>query len=323
MQRVGQLRSSVAMKLQDLQSTADAKGCSSLNLLFAATVMGLVFCPMSIVAIACPYWNTSSDSISSSVSLWEVSMTVDVAGSSSETRMDLCGDEMQSFDDCGKIDALRFFTITSMLMSCTSCASIVVAFLPLLKSKASLRRNVSWCGAAFAAGVFLEVFLSICIAASVDVSEASLNGSGFVFLVLELFALIPAFALLYLALRSPRTPSKPTSDMAGVLPEAGKPATSMPSLLDAPSKIFVKSKALPDETASSDATVADIEQGVVDTDDSDCKPPTCTVVVVQAGGRVEQAVPGQVLQEAEVEEAEEADEKESAVITESDARSNQ
>jgi len=71
-----------------------------------------------------------------------VSRSIEIAGTSSETEADMCSDGMQTIDECGKIDALRFFVITGFLMSLASATLLILSFSPLFKSRAALQRHM-------------------------------------------------------------------------------------------------------------------------------------------------------------------------------------
>jgi len=166
----------------------------------AAGLMFFVFCPMSIIAVAATYWTYSLEApgatVSAKASLWKISLSTEIGDSSSESEMDMCSDEMPAFDDCGKIDAVRFFLITALLLSLASACCLALAFSPKLKPAAALRRKMSIAGISLAAVALVWDFLSVCLAASIDMTESySLNGAGFVFLVLELFVVTSAIAL--------------------------------------------------------------------------------------------------------------------------------
>jgi len=184
-------------RVQHLQSLLDAKGdYGHLGMGVAGGLMLFVFCPMSIVAVAAPYWTASAEmqghSMSIQVSLWKSS--TEINGASADQA--LCGDEMSGFDECGKIHAVRFFTIMALLLSLASGAILAVGFSPALKPSAALRRKMSLVGASFCSATLLCDFLGMCIAASVTVQgESSLNGAGFVFLILELLFVGAATAL--------------------------------------------------------------------------------------------------------------------------------
>merc|ERR1740121_2042528 len=102
--------------------------------------------------------------------------------------VDMCGDEKHGFDECGKVHAVRFFTITALLLSLSSAVLFLFGYLPVLTAKPALRSIAVKAGAGVAVTIFLLNFLSICIVASIEMPNAwySANGSGFVFLILEL-----------------------------------------------------------------------------------------------------------------------------------------
>jgi len=182
------------------QKALDIKGYGHLGLGVAGAIMLVVVCPMGIIAVASPYWTFSSEvqdnSVSAKVSLWEVSMSTEIRGTSSESQVDMCAEEMQGFDECGKIHALRFFVITALLLSFASAITMIVGFLPVLKPTEALRRKLSIAGVSLAAFVLLGHSLSVCIAISVKMQDNySLSGAGFVFLVMNLFFVILAHQL--------------------------------------------------------------------------------------------------------------------------------
>jgi len=194
------LQTVVTEKVHAWQKALTAKGYAHLGLGVAAGLMFFAFCPMSIVAVASPYWTQSSEvpgaTISAKASLWKISLSTEVQGSSSESELDMCSDEMQAFDDCGKIDAMRFFLITALLLSLASGCCFAVAFSPKLNPTAGLRGKMSIAGVSLAAVALFWDFLSVCLAASIDMTDSySLNGVGFVFLVLELFLVASAIVL--------------------------------------------------------------------------------------------------------------------------------
>merc|ERR1719271_1737695 len=155
---------------------------------------------MSIIAVASPYWTFSSEvqghSVSTKASLWEVSVSTEIRGASSESQIGMWAGEMQGFDECGKIGAVRFFVITALLSSFASAITLIVGFLPFLKptaAQAALRRKLSIAGVSLAACVLLCDFLSVCITISVKMQDSySLSGAGFVFLVMAPFFVILA-----------------------------------------------------------------------------------------------------------------------------------
>lgn len=182
-------------RVQQIQQLLDGKGCGHLLLGIAGVLMFLAFCPLGIIAIASPYWTMSSDSMggsmTSSASLWTVSATVEVRGQSVDSDVDMCSDEQQGFDDCGLIHGIRFLTITTLLLSCASAAMLLAVFSPLLNSNMHKRR-ISIAGVIIAGIVLFGNFLSVCLAASVDNQGQSLNGAGFVCLILELITVTMA-----------------------------------------------------------------------------------------------------------------------------------
>mmetsp|Transcript_22719 Transcript_22719/g.41414 ORF Transcript_22719/g.41414 Transcript_22719/m.41414 type:complete len:292 (+) Transcript_22719:81-956(+) len=201
MERIQQCKNVAVESTQQLQKTLEAKDYGHLSTGVAAGLMLVVFCPMSIIAVADAYWTYSVDvhgaTVSTAVSLWTVSSSTEIGGKGTDSEMDMCGETMQSFDDCGKIHALRFFTITALFLSLASASMLLTAFLPCLKDKALLREKIRLVGASLAPVVLLWDFLSMCIAAGVDMGEGySLSGAGFVFIILELLFVILAVVAL-------------------------------------------------------------------------------------------------------------------------------
>merc|ERR1712048_685007 len=139
----------VHQKIQQLQGRVDRMGCGHLGIAAAGALMLFVACPMSVVAVASPYWTGSEETlgatISSSASLWTVSTIAEGNGATSERDTDMCGDAAQNNDvnslnaDCGKIDAARFFTVTTLLLALTSAVVLLVSFSPATKEKLELR----------------------------------------------------------------------------------------------------------------------------------------------------------------------------------------
>jgi len=204
MERIQKFQCFAAEKIQERQIALDGKGYGRLSIGTAGFVMLFVFCPMSIVAVACPYWTLSSEvqghSMTAKASLWDVSTSAEIGGVSSEAEVGMCGDEMQGFDDCGKIDAIRFFVITALLLSLASAVCLIAVFLRLKPT--AIQRKVTLAGITLAAVVFLLSFLSVCVASSVNMQEGySLNGAGFAFLVLQMFFVASANALAVWELR--------------------------------------------------------------------------------------------------------------------------
>jgi len=242
MARIQELQKVASEKIQEWQMALDAKGYAHLGLGVAAGVMFLVFCPMSIVAVATPYWTYSSEAsgatVSAKASLWEISLSTEIQGSSSEAEMKMCSDEMQAFDDCGKIDAVRFFLITALLLSLASACCFAIAFSPKLKPTVTFRRKMTITGASLAAVTLVWDFLSVCLAASVDMTENyTLNGVGFVFLVLELFLVTLAVVLAvctvtrWSASAQPVTETRTEKEVKAQPPSAAQATT--PTLLTA------------------------------------------------------------------------------------------
>mmetsp|Transcript_22720 Transcript_22720/g.41416 ORF Transcript_22720/g.41416 Transcript_22720/m.41416 type:complete len:288 (+) Transcript_22720:81-944(+) len=207
MERIQQCKNVAVESTQQLQKTLEAKDYGHLSTGVAAALMLVVFCPMSIIAVADTYWTYSVDAhgatVSTAVSLWTVSASTEIGGEDKHSEMDMCGETMQGFDDCGKIHALCFFTITALFLSLASSAMLLTAFSPFLKDKAWLREKILLVGAILTGFVLLWDFLSMCIAAGVDMGEGySLSGAGFVFIILELlFVMLAVVALATKAMR--------------------------------------------------------------------------------------------------------------------------
>merc|ERR1712048_645233 len=222
-------------------------GCGHLGIVAAGALMVFVACPTSIVSIASPYWTGSEvakgATISSSASLWTVSIITEGNGASSEQDMDMCGDAMQNIDvDCGKIDAVRFFTVTPLLLALVSAVVLLVAFSPATKEKPELRSKLCFAGACLSGVTFLWNFLGICLAASVEMPEPyGLNGVGFAFLTLSLLLIIGAISLAVLVLTrwSPTSVVTVGTSTASIgkpqssAPEEVKVVAKMPNLLEA------------------------------------------------------------------------------------------
>merc|ERR1712048_893002 len=222
-------------------------GCGHLGIVAAGALMVFVACPTSIVSIASPYWTGSEvangATISSSASLWTVSIITEGNGASSEQDMDMCGDATQNNDvDCGKIDAVRFFTVTTLHLALASSVVLLVAFSPATKEKIELRSKLCFAGACLSVVTFLCNFLGLCLVASVVMPEPyGLNGAGFAFLILSLLLIIGAVSLaLLVATRwSPTsvvtvgtsTASKPQSSAAIEPHKEVKVVETMPNLL--------------------------------------------------------------------------------------------
>merc|ERR1712087_83633 len=98
----------------------------------------------------------------------------------------MCGDEMQGFEECGKIQAIRFFTVTALLLSLAAALILCICFFNPPKLSAVMRRRMFIIGVCHAVVVLAWNFLSLCIAGSVQMSEEyELNGAGFVSVILE------------------------------------------------------------------------------------------------------------------------------------------
>jgi len=202
--------------------------------------MFFVGCPMSIIAVASPYWTASSEvrdnSVSAKASLWEVSVSTEIRGASSEAEIGMCDGEMQGFDECGKIDAIRFFVITALLLSLASAITLIVGFLPFLKptaAQSALRRKLSIAGVSLAAFVLLCDFLSVCITISVKMEDSySLSGAGFVFLVMDLFFVFLAHQLVIctLTLWSASTAAAETGSVGAQKPQSRAAQDGAPAL---------------------------------------------------------------------------------------------
>jgi len=213
MERIQKFQCFAAEKIQERQIALDSKGYGRLSIGTAGVVMLFVFCPMSIVAVACPYWTLSAEvqghSMTAKASLWDVSTSAEIGGVSSDSEVGMCGDEMQGFDDCGKIDAIRFFVITALLSSLASAVCLMAVFLPFLKPTDAMRRKATIAGISLAAVVLLLSFLSACVASSVNIQDGyNLNGPGFAFLVLQIFFAISAIALAVWELKQKSTSSR-------------------------------------------------------------------------------------------------------------------
>jgi len=146
-EKVQRLQACASLKIQEKQTELDAKGCGHLATAVAGALMLFVFCPMSIVAVAAPYWTMSSElqgrSVRAKASLWDVTMTTDISGKSSQSVIGMCSDQMQAFADCGKVHTVRFFVITSLLVALASAIALIVGFCP--KATVALRRKADTC----------------------------------------------------------------------------------------------------------------------------------------------------------------------------------
>merc|ERR1712113_1315057 len=139
--------------------------------------------------------------VTSSATLWTISMTTEGQGTSVEQDVDMCGDNMQKSEDddsCGKIEAVRFFTICTLLLALAAAAVLLVAFSPTCREKPDLRSKLCLAGGCLTSLALLWNFLGVCIAANVNIKGNSLTGAGFVSLVLSLFLIVAAFVLIVL-----------------------------------------------------------------------------------------------------------------------------
>merc|ERR1712039_678681 len=118
--------------------------------------------------------------------LWSVSTSAEMNSVSNDKTVDMCGDEMQGFEECGKIQAIRFFTVTALLLSLAAGLILCICFFAPPKLSAVMRRRMFLIGICHAVVVLVWNFLSLCIAGSVQMSEEyELNGAGFVSVILE------------------------------------------------------------------------------------------------------------------------------------------
>merc|ERR1712039_350967 len=119
--------------------------------------------------------------------LWSVSTSAEMNSVSNDKTVDMCGDEMQGFEECGKIQAIRFFTVTALPLSLAAGLLLCIGFFVPPKLSAVMRRWMFIIAVCHAVVVLVWSFLSLCIAGSVQMSEEyKLNGAGFVSVILEL-----------------------------------------------------------------------------------------------------------------------------------------
>merc|ERR1719159_687723 len=111
--------------------------------------------------------------------------------------------EAQDFDDCAKIEVLRFITISAALMSLIFSMMIITVFCRVFSFDLAVQRNVSRLGWVLAAAVFVWALIGLCISATVDFPNATLNGAGFMCLVGELLTSLLATAILGAMIRRP------------------------------------------------------------------------------------------------------------------------
>merc|ERR1712039_387168 len=118
--------------------------------------------------------------------LWSVSTSAEMNSVSNDKTVDMCGDEMQGFEECGKIQAIRFFTVTALLLSLAAALILCICFFAPPRLSAVMRRRMFIIGVCHAVVVLAWNFLSLCIAGSVQMAEEyELNGAGFVSVILE------------------------------------------------------------------------------------------------------------------------------------------
>jgi hypothetical protein len=224
----------------------------SVHELHAGVVMGLTCFPLSILSIFLSYWHASSDVASSSLTLWKVSTTFQMNGDTVEQENDMCSSmlrttkdpETQEFDDCTKIEVLRFITISAALMSLISSMMIIGGFSQMFSFDRAVQRNVSRIGLILASAVFVWALIGLCIAASVDFSNASLNGAGFMCLVGELLTLLLASAILSNAIiRRPTDSQTSTGNEQHDIP---KTTEAIPNLLNSSKKATIDKKHVQD-----------------------------------------------------------------------------
>jgi len=230
----------IQQRVQKFQTTLDGKGYGHLGLGVAGALMLIVFCPMSIVAVAAPYWTQSQETqgrkVRSKASLWQVSTSVEMNGAYAFQDQAMCGDDMSGFDDCGKIHAVRCFAVTALLLSLASGIILALGFARFSKLEASTVRTIQILGVSLCAVVLLWDLLCICIAASVDLSaEFSLNGAGFIFLILELLFVGVATALVAYVMTRGSTQNKAAGEarvvQVGVRSHSDASSESQPTLL--------------------------------------------------------------------------------------------
>jgi hypothetical protein len=179
-------------------------------MLAASVLMFFVACPLSIVAVATPYWtgslNVHGATLNSAASLWTLSTSAE--GSDTEQTADICDGQMQNSGiECGKIHAVRFFVITDLLLAFTSGSVLLFGFSPALKSKQERRPTFCVIGGCLAAVSFIGDFIAWCVAASVAMpAPFSFNGAGVVFLIFSLLFTVGALVMIILIVRKEVTP---------------------------------------------------------------------------------------------------------------------
>lgn len=135
--------------------------------------------------------------------------------------------------------------MTTLPRALASAVVLLVAFSPVTKEKPELRSKLCFVGACLTSVSLLCGFLSVCLVVSVEMPEPySLNGAGFVFLILSLLLIIGAISLVVLVLTgwsptsvaavgtSTTSIAKPQSSAAIEPPKEVKVVAKMPNLLE-------------------------------------------------------------------------------------------
>lgn len=242
-------------RFQKAQNFAVERDAGHVGIAIAGAIMAFLACPMSIVAISAPYWSGSatvhSITISYTASLWSVSTSVEAAPSSAEQSVGMCSDEMKgSSMDCGKIHAVRFFQVAAMLTAMASATVLLIAFSPIVKTKREQRPMLYFVAVCVAGATLFWHFLSFCVVASVDMPQPySLNGAGFVFLILLPLLSIAAIVIVVLVLRR-EDPKVSTTPVVAIeaKPDSGE---KIPNLLE----VNAPEKQATNKNANSDSIV--------------------------------------------------------------------
>lgn len=185
-----------ALRIQQLRDRADAMGCRNLGVAVAGALMLLAVCPTSIVAVFSPYWTASVDAgdakVTTSISLWTVSTTVEGNGAPVVHDVKMCGDAIQSVDvDCGRIHVVRLLTITIGVLAFVSAVLLLVAFSPAMKENLEQRSNLCLAGTCVLTVAFICSLVSTGIVVSVELAETySLDGIGFACQLLSMVLII-------------------------------------------------------------------------------------------------------------------------------------
>lgn len=249
-------------RLQQAQEFATQRNAGHLAIASAGAVMALVACPMSSVAVAYPYWTGSTSlhgiDVRSKASLWTISSSMEAGPHSSEPSADICGEHMKgSKIDCGKIHAVRFFQITASLMALTSAAVLLLAFSPAVRQE--IRPKLCTFGACITCVTLIWDFVSACVIASVNMPEPfSLNGAGFVFLILStlLTAIALGFILPMVKRGSPKG-SAPSAEVVQVKPAS---IEAIPNLLQSPKHAAQMGSTLESDQQKKASNANDVKQ---------------------------------------------------------------